>query len=277
MGLFGGLFGDGGASDAYDQAADYGNQALDTQTGWLDYLKGMYEPYGQAGQDALGMQMGLLDKIGGLMSGPDYEAAANSPAFQELEKQGSNAIMNQAAVTGGVRGGNTQGLLAENSQDVLNKVAMQDYQNQMGSTMNYFNALGSLSNMGLQSNQGLGQFGGDTVGGIVNTLGGLGSLGLNEAAGKQQKQSGMWNTIGKVAGAAAMFFSDIELKDNIKFTGEYSKKGYPLYSWIWNEDAEKLGLHGNDEGVLADEVEQYDPSAIIYHESGYKKVDYARI
>jgi len=135
---------------------------------------------------------------------------------------------------------------------------------------NYFNALGSVTGAGMQGLQGLGQYGGSTIGGMGGTLSGLASGALGEAAGQTQKGTGVMSLLGGL-------FSDVRLKDNIKFTGNYSPKGYEIYTWTWNDAAEKLGLSGDSEGVIADKVEMVDPDAITLDESGYKKVNYERV
>ena len=48
-----------------------------------------------------------------------------------------------------------------------------------------------------------------------------------------------------------------------------------LYTWDWNEIAGKaLNLFGSSEGVLAQEVINQKPCAVVVDESGYYKVNY---
>ena len=96
---------------------------------------------------------------------------------------------------------------------------------------------------------------------------------MNQAAMQQQQGTGLLT-----AGVGLLsMFSDIRLKDNIKATGDKSAKGHEIYTWDWNDIAEGLGLTGSGKGVIADKVELKDPDAITIDESGYKKVDYARV
>ena len=63
--------------------------------------------------------------------------------------------------------------------------------------------------------------------------------------------------------------SDARLKKNIKPIGK-TNSGHNLYSY------EFLGSSKPEIGVLAQEVEQKDPAAVVTHPSGYKMVDYGR-
>ena len=65
-------------------------------------------------------------------------------------------------------------------------------------------------------------------------------------------------------------FSDSRLKDNIQKIGE--KDGLNWYSWNWNEEANGLGLFGESEGFMADEVESVYPEKVIIKD-GYKFIE----
>ena len=74
---------------------------------------------------------------------------------------------------------------------------------------------------------------------------------------------------------AAFAASDIRLKSNVEYM--YDVNGNAWHSWTWNEDAEKLGLSGNGEGVIAQQVAITNPDAVVEDESGYLKVDYSKL
>jgi len=123
-------------------------------------------PFAQAGQAALGdwsTLMGLGD--------PEEQAAmiaeiAGGPEMQALIEQGENAMLQNAAATGGLRGGNLQGALAKFRPQVLSQLINQRMAQ-----------LGGLAGMGQQA---------------ATTLGtGLGSAG---AAGALAR-GGMWNAL----------------------------------------------------------------------------------
>lgn len=69
-----------------------------------------------------------------------------SPMFQALARQGEDAILQNASATGGLRGGNTQGALAQFRPALLNQQIQQQYQNLAG-----LSALGQSSAAGVGS------------------------------------------------------------------------------------------------------------------------------
>ena len=73
--------------------------------------------------------------------------------------------------------------------------------------------------------------------------------------------------------AASTTISDKRLKDNIEYIGR-SKDGHKIYIWEWNDIAQELGVDTPTIGVLAQEVLQYMPEAVIKDENGYYKVNY---
>jgi len=71
-------------------------------------------------------------------------------------------------------------------------------------------------------------------------------------------------------------FSDQRLKKNIKFIGK-SKEGFNIYKWDWNDIAKKLGINDPTIGVIAQEVQKTNPSAISKSENGYLLVNYGEL
>jgi len=91
-----------------------------------------------------------------------------------------------------------------------------------------------------------------------------------------QKQLGLFDYLGAGIGlAGAMGFSDISLKEDIKLIKK-TNGGHNWYSWKWNDKAEKLGLSGLSEGVIAQEIQKVIPQA-IRNISGYLAVDYGMV
>jgi hypothetical protein len=86
-----------------------------------------------------------------------------------------------------------------------------------------------------------------------------------------QAVGGIGQGIGGVASAAAMA-SDVNVKENIKKIGE--KNGFNWYEFTYKKG---LGLpEGKQEGVIAQEVEQVMPEAVL-EINGIKHVDYSKI
>tara|TARA_R110002020_G_scaffold276104_2_gene491400 strand:- start:524 stop:1069 length:546 start_codon:yes stop_codon:yes gene_type:complete len=122
--IFGGGGGDGGASEASRLSAE-------GQQKGLDYIRRLDSPLVAYRNEALG---GLSDYY---MGGPQgqqsfYNNAMQSPAYQNLINTGEEAVLRNAAATGGLRGGGTQQALAQNSQNVLQSLVNQNLQGLQG-------------------------------------------------------------------------------------------------------------------------------------------------
>lgn len=97
-----------------------------------------------AGLGSLEAQQALL----GLLGPEAQQAAINqlqaSPQYQSMLAQGEQSILANAAATGGVRGGNTQAMLAQFRPQLLSSLINQQYER-----------LGGLTGLGAQVGQGL--------------------------------------------------------------------------------------------------------------------------
>lgn len=87
------------------------------------------------------------------------------------------------------------------------------------------------------------------------------------------------SAFGDFAGNALMaaipyIFSDINLKSDVYRKGAVN--GFNWYTWTWNEKANALGLSGDAEGVIAQEVEKTRPDLVVMKD-GYKAVNYAGV
>jgi len=100
-----------------------------------------------------------IDYANSLPSGSDAQKAAiaaieQGSEMQTLTQQGEEAILSNASATGGLRGGNTQGALAQFRPSLLNSLINQQYER-----------LGALTNLGQSSVvAGAGYGGSNTVG-----------------------------------------------------------------------------------------------------------------
>jgi hypothetical protein len=122
-------------------------------------MRGLLEPYVAAGGPALQAQMAALG-----LSGPEAQQAfvtqqEQSPFFQALAGQGEDAIRQNASATGGLRGGNIQGALAQFRPQLLNQFIEQQY-----------GRLGGLTSLGQQSAAGVGTSGMQSATSISNLL-----------------------------------------------------------------------------------------------------------
>lgn len=233
---------------AADAATAGSNKQAEYQREALEYLKQSQAPLLEAQQFGLS---GLMDYYGGNQQGLIDQVQA-SQFYSSMIDQGEEAVLRNAAATGGLRSGTTQNALAQNSQNVLQGLVGQ----QLG-------GLGQLA--GYQPN----------VTSVANATSGIGqTLSQGMIANAQAKQEGTANALNMATSILGGLFSDERLKTNIKKVGRVN--GFNWYSWTWNDVAEKLGLSGESQGVLAQEVEKIKPELIGQRE-GYKTVNYAGI
>jgi hypothetical protein len=174
----------GAASQAQQQAAQGG---IDEQRRQFDAIQKLLQPYSEAGTGALAQQQALLG-----MGTPEAQQQAinalqSGPQFQALQQQGENAILQNASATGGLRGGNVQGALAQFRPALLSSLINQQYER-----------LGGLSALGQNAAAGVGNAGMST-GSNIATL--LGRQGQAQAGGILGQQSALTGGINQAFGA----------------------------------------------------------------------------
>lgn len=267
-----------GARETWDDltgksSADAAKEASETQAAYqqdaLEYLKGIEEQPQKIRREALTELKGLFG-LGGESTMANQsqmiDAARNSPIYQAiLGTQGASedAIMRTAGATGGLRSGNVQSNLAENAQQLEQNALMQGYNQQLSERNQRIAGLSGLGNLPSYAGQ------------IASGMGGIGNtLAQGQVGAAQAQQAGLGNLLNFGIGAGKAYFSDIRLKDDIQYEGV--KNGHNWYSWVWNRDAEKLGLSGSDSGVMAHEVIDKN-SELVGTSDGYLTVNYGGI
>jgi len=131
--------------------------------------------YQTAGSQALQQQSALAG-----LQGPEAQRAAianleANPEFQAIARQGEEAILANAAATGGLRGGNTQAALAQFRPELLQAYIDQQY-----------SRLGGLSTQGLGVSKDLLARGFGAIGDVANLRRGTGTAAANLALGRGQ-------------------------------------------------------------------------------------------
>lgn len=139
------------AGKAAEAQTESSQAAIDEQRRQFDKLTALLSPYAQAGTGALAQQQALLGLKGADQQKYYTKQIENSPYFKSVAQQGENAILQNASATGGIRGGNTQGALAQFRPQLLNQLVQQQYQNLGGITSLGQNAAAQTGNAGMQS------------------------------------------------------------------------------------------------------------------------------
>jgi hypothetical protein len=174
-------------ADAAGQAAQTqgasAQAGIDEQRRQFDAYQQMLQPFVNAGRGSLAGQQDLL----GLSGAPAQQSAINaiqsSPQFAALQQQGQNAILQNASATGGLRGGNVQGALAQFNPSLLSGLIDQQYQRLGGLTQIGQNSAAGTGSAGLQTGNNVAQLlqqqGAATAGGQL-AAGGVGRQGFSD-------------------------------------------------------------------------------------------------
>lgn len=178
----------GKAGRAQERAAMMG---VEEQKAAREQMRALLQPYVAAGGPALQQQMAALG-----LAGPEEQQAfvaqqEQSPAFQALARQQEESILQNASATGGLRGGNVQGALAQFRPALLNQFLTQQY-----------DRLGGLTALGQQSAAGVGAAGQQTASNIGQLFGQVGQAQAGAALGKASAIQQTLNLPAQFAGLA---------------------------------------------------------------------------
>lgn len=203
--LLNGIVGGKSSSKAAKQQLALQQQALSQQNAQYQQSRSDFMPFLTAGTGALGQTQNLLGLNGGDPQAAAIEALKASPGFTSLYNTGADTILQNAAATGGLRGGNTQNSLAQFGSGLLAQLIQQQLGNLGGLISTGSGTAGQLGALGQNNaaanSQILGQMGqakanntlaqgaifGNTVNGITgafgNLLGGRSGGGLGGGSG----------------------------------------------------------------------------------------------
>lgn len=178
----------GKAGRAQERAAMMG---VEEQKAAREQMRALLQPYVAAGGPALQQQMAALG-----LAGPEEQQAfvaqqEQSPLFQALARQQEESILQNASATGGLRGGNVQGALAQFRPALLNQFLTQQYER-----------LGGMTALGQQSAAGVGAAGQQTASNIGQLFGQVGQAQAGAALGKASAMQQTLNLPAQFAGLA---------------------------------------------------------------------------
>lgn len=187
--ILGGLISSDAQSSAADTAAGAQTAASGAQIGearrQFDAIRELLKPYADTGLLALGAQGDLIGLNGADKQRASLQNLEQSPEFTGLLRQGEEAILANASATGGLRGGNVQGALANFRPQMLAQLINQQY-----------SRLGGLTSIGQNAAAGTGNAVYSTGSQINNALGSIGAAGAGNALAQGRAQSGLANSIG---------------------------------------------------------------------------------
>ena len=174
------------AADAQVQAAQLGVEENRRQ---FDLVQTLLKPYVEGGTAAFKQQQNLLGLGGATSQQQAIGALQSSPFFQAQLNQGTNAILQNASATGGLRGGNVQGALSQFAPQLL----QQTYQNQLAN-------LGGLAGAGLGAATGTGNAAQNAAAQNAQLFGNMGQAQAGAYLARAQNNQNMVGSLFGMAG-----------------------------------------------------------------------------
>lgn len=187
--------------------------AIDEQRRQFDAIQALLKPYVEAGQPGLTKPyieagpgaLQAMQGLTGLRGAAEQQAAIDqikqSAQFQELARQGEQGILQNAAATGGLRGGNVQAALAQFRPALLNQLIESQYGKLAGLTSLGSTSAENLLRIGQASAAGTaaaGQQSAQNIGNLMAAQGQAQAAGIVGAA--QAKAQGMGAISGALGG-----------------------------------------------------------------------------
>jgi hypothetical protein len=196
MSFFDNLFG-GAPYDTMAGGYDQGEGAINSATG---KAVGYLSPYDKIGRSALGEEYSTLNQakdpesfINMILS--HYQA---SPAAQFQQKQGINALENQAAATGFTGSGQELKDISKFSQGIASQGQQQWLSNILGARQSF---LGGLRGLGLQGQQAATGMGGYQMQGASDLASLMAAKAKAQAQGQAADDSGFGSMFGDFLGS----------------------------------------------------------------------------
>jgi len=234
----------------------------------------------QQAQQAFEQQRGAQQGLATMQAGVGGQQAQLGQALGGLGQLAAGMGGQFGQIGGGLAGlGQQSQQQLGNQVNLLNQLGQQGQATQQAALSRQFAGAQQLSQEPLQrllTGQQL--LAGSPMGGIS---GGTGTSAYQRGVYQQP------TALGQAVGAAGTIatglgslgyqpFSDVDLKENIKKIGEL-EPGVGWYTWDWNDKGKALGAESEPaEGVLAQEVLEVKPDAVIVQD-GYYAVDYSKV
>jgi hypothetical protein len=187
--LVGSYMGAEAAKEGAGIQAEASREGIAEQRRQFDALQALLKPYTEVGVPALEAQQAFLG-----LRGPEAEQAAierirGGETFQALAQQGEEALLQRASATGGLRGGNIQGALAQFRPELLSSLIEQQY-----------GRLGGLAKIGQTSAAGVGAAGMESGTNVANLLAQQGAARAGGVVGEAKAYGQLFNLPAQMLG-----------------------------------------------------------------------------
>lgn len=251
-------------------------RASEQNAQYLNDAKALYEPYAQTGASSLDEYTRLL--LGGI------DGLSDDQNLQDMRNLGERKVMATRAVSGLLRSGATASALYDADLRFMN-----DY---YGNRLNQLRTGVSIGENAISSQDSILQKLGVNATDLASALANIkmqresndamiqaaqAQAGATTSAANKTAKSNMWGSIAGAVGtglAIAALASDRRLKTDLRLVGK-SNNGLNIYLGRYTKES---GLDDGKEHLflIAQEVRDVVPEAVIEGEDGYLRVDYAK-
>lgn len=161
------------------------NRAITQNQTNYEQIRGDYAP----ARDVLAPTVGAMGDIIGINGDPAQQGALDrlkaSPMYQSLFRTGEEAVLQNAAATGGIRGGNTQRGLADFGADTFARLIQQQLEN-----------LGGLGGVGMNATGATAQAATNNTAALTDLFTNIGNTKAGGTLTRGGITAGMWNNAG---------------------------------------------------------------------------------
>lgn len=282
--IIGGYMQGKAAKDAAGQYGAQGERALAYNREMYDKTNAQNVDYRLVGEKSAGLYNKYLDN-GYFTNQPSMDDLTRlMPNYQFGLSQGLGNLNSQINAAGGLIGGNAIQAGNQFSQDYARTSLADAFNQYQVNRSNVASNIGAGTGIGLNANTITANAG---TGSATNASNVLSSIGNAQAASTMAAGQAWGNAANSISNYAMLYGlknmpstggSDIRMKENIKTIGMLPN-GLPIYSYEYKpefKDDEYCG-HGKFVGVMAHEVEQIIPDAVVTRKDGYKMVNYAKV
>jgi len=263
-----------------------GSQKFDPLTNTIRLEESDFTKDQRLRQEALAA--GLSGQLGGELPSTDPSARFEqgrellAPQFQQDRERLEQQLADQGIPRGSEAFNKELNRLEESQGRQLQELSFNSVQTAEAQRAARFNEISSLLGQQQVGGVGFGDFGAQRSGlDLFGEQAGLNRAFQGDQARMQRSANsrnamigalGSLGSAGISAGMAAAL-SDIRLKENIELV-DYSNKGLPIYHFDYiNKDYGE----GRFEGVMAQDLIDIKPEALIFDKSGYYMVDYSKL
>ena len=174
------------AADTQSEAADLGVEETRRQ---FDAMQEILSPYVEAGNKSLTAQEDMAGLNGPEAQRAAIDAISGSAEMAALTRQGENALLQSGSATGGLRGGNMQGALAQFRPQMLSNLIDKQY-----------GRLSGITQIGQASAAGVGAAGMQTGAQISDLYADQGAAEAGGQIAAGQAWAAPFNTFSQMAG-----------------------------------------------------------------------------